>query len=318
MVNIIQNRNKFFILSGILVIASLAALIVWGLKLGIDFTGGSLLEVQVKSKQIKLTAQDVTDILQKNVSQIGEVRTQPTADGFLIRMKDLSEKKHQAVLEALKKPNVIPESLQKRLKGQNLHFTQDDIIEKRFESIGPVIGKELKNKAIWAISLAIIVIILYIAWAFRKVSKPVASWKYGIGAIIALAHDILIVIGVFVVLGHFLNFEVGILFVTALLTILGYSVNDTIVVYDRTRENLIYNPQETFEATVNKSVNETISRSINTSLTTLLVLFALYFLGGTTIKNFVLALIIGIISGTYSSIFIASPLLVVWQRLRRK
>ncbi|MFH1610283.1 MAG: protein translocase subunit SecF, partial [Patescibacteria group bacterium] len=193
------------------------------------------------------------------------------------------------------------------------------VVEKRFESIGPVIGEELKNKAIWAIGLALIIIIAFIAFAFRQVSKPVASWKYGIGAIIALAHDIIIVVGAFSVLNHFfLGFEVDILFVTALLTILGYSVNDTIVVYDRTRENLIYNPQSTFEETINKSVNDTITRSVNTSLTTLLVLLSLYFLGGTTIQNFVLALICGTLIGAYSSIFIASPLLVVWQKMSRK
>jgi len=293
---IIQNRKIFFIISGTLVLGSILSLAVWGLKLGIDFTGGSLLEIGVPN-QNKITAQSLSSKIQEKMPTIGEVRVQPTDKGFLIRMKTLDEKNHQSVLTVLKNEN-------------------NKIVENRFESIGPIIGNELKVKTIWAIIVALIAIILFVAWSFRKVSKPVASWKYGLGAIVALVHDILIVLGIFSVLGHFfMGFEADVLLVTALLTILGYSVNDTIVVYDRTRENLIYNPQPTFEETVNKSVNETVSRSINTAFTTLLVLFALYFFAGITIKNFVLALIIGIIAGTYSSIFIASPLLVVWQKI---
>ena len=303
-IRIIQNRNKFFIFSTILVVMSILSLAIWGLKLGIDFTGGSLLEVHV-SNDYNLSAQNVSNLIKQKMPDIGEVRVQPTEDGFLLRMKSLSEEEHQEVLAVLQK------SVAKT--------GRDRLVEKRFESIGPIIGQELKTKALWAIGLSLIVIILFVAIAFRKVSKPVQSWKYGIGAIIALTHDVLIVIGVFSVLGHFfLGFEADILFVTALLTILGYSVNDTIVVYDRTRENLIYNPQQTFEDTINKSVNETVARSINTGLTTLFVLLALYFLGGATIKNFVLALMIGTVIGTYSSIFIASPLLVVWQKLKKR
>ncbi|MBU4360486.1 protein translocase subunit SecF [Candidatus Parcubacteria bacterium] len=304
---IIHNRNKFFIASGILVLLSILSLSIWGLNFGIDFTGGSLLEVGV-SGEINMSGQDVSNLIIEKMPEIGQVRTQPTNDGFLIRMRDLNEAEHQKILSVLNDGIPSPEA-------------RDDILitEKRFESIGPMIGQELKDKALWAILLALIVIIAFIAWTFRKVSKPVASWKYGIGAIIALAHDVIIVTGIFSVLGHFfLGFEVDILFVTALLTILGYSVNDTIVVYDRTRENLIYNPQKTFEDTVNKSVNDTIKRSTNSSLTTLLVLLALYFLGGATIRNFVLALMLGTLVGTYSSIFIASPLLVVWQKMKRR
>jgi len=349
MLKIIQNRKIFFFISGILVAGSILSLIFWGLNLGIDFTGGSLLEVEVKGK-MHFSTEDVSAKIKKNLPEIGEVRVQPTESGFIIRMRDLSEEEHQKVVKEIKKlgnkeikeekPETRNQNLEENRDDKNLatqqfnnsttskeaeNFEKDDsqqeilsIQEKRFESIGPIIGQELKTKAIWAIGIALVVIILYIAWAFRKVSKPVASWKYGMGAIVALIHDILIVTGVFSVLGHFLGYEVGILFVTALLTILGYSVNDTIVVYDRTRENLIYNPQDTFENTVNKSVNETIARSINTGLTTLFVLLALYFLGGETIKSFVLTLMIGTVVGTYSSIFIASPLLVVWQKLSKR
>ena len=311
MIKLIQNRNKFFIFSGVLVIASIVALLIWGLNPGIDFTGGSFLELEVKNAEF--TAQQVTQAITNKIVDIGEVKVQPTDKGFFIRTRDLTEDEHQRVLASIKTINVQEnKNTEKIIKKQST-----EIIEKRFESIGPVIGQELKSKTVWAIGIALIVIVLFVAWSFRKVSKPVASWKYGIGAIIALAHDILIVTGVFAVLGHFLGYEVGILFVTALLTILGYSVNDTIVVYDRTRENLIYAPQDTFEETVNKSVNETIGRSINTSITTLLVLFALYFFGGTSISQFVLALMIGTAIGAYSSIFIASPLLVVWQKLKK-
>lgn len=289
MIKIIQNRNIFFIFSGVLLISAVLALSLWGLKLGIDFTGGSLLELSFSNRP---DVQEVVGLL------ADEAQIQPAGDNeFIIRTGDLSEDEHQQVLAVL---------------AEKYEFK-----ENRFESVGPIIGQELKNKAWMALVIALVMIIVYIAYAFRKVSKPVASWKYGISAIIALAHDIIIVTGVFAVLGHFLNVEVGILFVTALLTVLGYSVNDTIVVFDRVRENLIYRPKETFVETVNTSVNETILRSINTSLTTLIVLFSLYLLGGATIKNFVLVLIIGVVAGTYSSIFIASPLLIVWQKLKR-
>jgi len=329
MIKIIQNRKIYFIISGILMLASIIALSVWGLNLGIDFTGGSLLEVQVQNEHLDYTAQDITDIITTSVYEIGEVHTQPTQGGFLIRMQELSEQRHQAVISVLEGPTKISDGLKDKFRRsvengggltdeEVLALAKSEVVEKRFESIGPVIGQELKDKALWAIATALVIIVLFIAWSFRKVSKPVQSWKYGIGAILALTHDVLITTGVFAVLGHFFGMEVGILFVTALLTILGYSVNDTIVVYDRARENLIYNPQDTFEDTINKSVNETIGRSVNTSLTTLLVLFALYFLGGASIRDFVLTLILGVLLGTYSSIFIASPLLVVWQKLSRK
>lgn len=191
---------------------------------------------------------------------------------------------------------------------------EKNIEEKRFDSIGPVIGGELKNSAVWAIIVALIAIVLYIGWAFRKISRPVSSFKYGIVATIALFHNVIITLGVFSILGHFYNVEIGVPFVAAILAILGYSVNDTIIVFDRTRENLLKSGIDDFEEVVNKSVNETLVRSLNTSFTTLLILFALYLFGGETIKYFVVALLVGIAFGTYSSIFIASPLLVSWQR----
>lgn len=299
MLRIIQNRYIYFIISGILIIASIVLLSIWGLKLGIDFTGGTLIELNFANRP---DSHEVQNLLANEYQDLEEVKIQPAGDKeLIIRTKTLNEDEHQKLLAFL-----------------NKNYGQDTIVENRFESIGPVIGEELKNKAVTAIIIVLITIILYVAYTFRKVSKPVASWKYGIAAIMALIHDVLIVIGVFVVLGHIYNVEVGILFVTALLTVLGYSVNDTIVVFDRVRENLIYRPKETFVETINHSVNETILRSINTSLTTLLVLLAVYFFGGVTIKNFILALIIGTLAGTYSSIFIASPLLVAWQQFKKK
>lgn len=211
--------------------------------------------------------------------------------GMIFRLKDINEEKHQEVLKAL-----------------------SDVTEKRFDSIGPVIGSELKRKSLIALGLVLAMIILYVAYAFRKVSRPVASWKYGLVAVVALIHDIAIPMGVFVVLGRFYGIEIDILFVTALLTILGFSVHDTIVVFDRIRENLKKFGSADFESTVEQSVKETIGRSINTSLTVALTLLAVFILGGESIKYFTLALLIGVVVGTYSSIFIASPLLVVWHK----
>ncbi len=296
---IIQHKYIYFTISGLLVVASVVLLLWWGLKLGIDFTGGTLVELSFEQRP---AAHQLELDLQQSQLNLDEVKIQPAGEKeLIIRTKVLSEDEHQALLGWLKEK-----------------FGEDKIRENRFESIGPVIGQELKDKAVVAIIIVLLMIVLYVAYAFRKVSRPVASWKYGLAAIIALAHDVLLVVGVFVVLGRLMNVEVGILFVTALLTVLGYSVNDTIVVFDRVRENLIYRPKETFVETVNHSVNETLLRSINTSLTTLLVLLAVYLFGGTTIKYFVLALMIGTIAGTYSSIFIASPLLVVWHELTHR
>jgi len=198
-------------------------------------------------------------------------------------------------------------------------YADKQVVEESFSSVGPTLGNELKQKAIVALSLVLIAIILYISYAFRKVTNgPVPSWVFGIGAIVALIHDILVVVGVFVILGKFAGVQIDSLFVTALLTILGFSVHDTIVVYDRVREGLKDRAKKTFKEIVNESINTTLARSLNTSISTLLVLLALYLFGGASIQYFVLALIIGIISGTYSSIFIASPLLLLGQRLLKR
>lgn len=272
---------------------SLASLAVWNLNYGIDFVGGSLLEISFS--QDRPTSEEMIEKLSD--FDLGSVNLQPAEDNsFVLRFKEIDEDTHQTVISSLK---------------EGFETDARQMTEERFESIGPVIGRELKTKSIYSIIVILLAITIYIAWAFRRVSWPVASWKYGLTAIITLFHDVLIVMGVFVFLGRFLGVEINTAFVAALLTILGYSVNDTIVVFDRIRENLTRS-REDFETIVNISVNETINRSVNTSLTTFLVLIAIFLFGGATIKYFVLALICGVIIGTYSSIFVASPLLVWW------
>lgn len=289
---IIQNRKIFLSISLILILISLVSLIVWGLKWGIDFTGGSLIEVEfIGERPSNQVIQEKLSIL-----ELGQINLQPADEkGLIIKLKDIDEDIHQNILAQL---------------GSN-------IIEKRFESVGPVIGSELKSKSVWAIFFSLVAIILFIAWAFRKVSKPVPSWQYGVAAIVALFHDIFITCGLFAILGHYKGVEVGLPFIAALLTILGYSVNDTIVIFDRSRDNLLRSHWDDFEETVNLSINQSIIRCLNTSTTTLFVLLAIFLLGGASIKYFALALIAGVILGTYSSLFIASPLVVIWYNRKR-
>ena len=230
----------------------------------------------------------------------GYVATVQKSDenGVLIRTKTLSETEH----------NSLRQALESEFGG---------VDELRFDSIGPVIGSELRRNAILGVIVTLVLIALYVAWAFRKVSKPVASWKYGLLTIVAAFHDVIITLGAFSVLGHFFGWEIGTAFVAAVLTILGYSINDTVVVFDRTRENLALSGTYDFESTVEKSVNQTLARSLATSISTLLALFAIFLFGGATTQPFALALIIGIAVGTYSSLFLASPLLVAWETRKR-
>ena len=290
---IIKYRKVWYAFSLIIVIASLFSIFKFGLKQGIDFTGGALVEIEYASKP------DVVAIRQKiGELSLGNALVQPSGDkNIIVRMKDLTESQHQQVLSTA------------------LSVGQGKEI--RFDSIGPVIGKELRNKSITAMILVMIMIVLYIAFAFRKVSKPVSSFYYGLMAVVALIHDVTLPAGVFAFLGHYYGVEVDTLFVTALLTVLGFSVHDTIVVFDRIRENLKDGGNKNdFEKVVGSSVNQTIGRSINTSLTVILVLLAMFFLGGESTKYFSLALLIGVAIGTYSSIFLASPLLVTLQKLK--
>jgi len=301
---IIKNRKYYYIVSGVLFLASILSLIAWGLKPGLDFTGGSLLELNFSNTRPQVA--EVQQVLAP--LNLGEVIVQPAGEkDVILKFKSVTEDEHQKIFNAI--VGVFSP------RGNAIR-------ENRFESIGPVIGQELLNKAWWMLVIASLAIIAYIGFAFRKVSKPLASWKYGVSAILALVHDLVIVTGLFAILGHFAGVEVDGLFITALLTVMGFSVHDTIVVFDRTRENLSKFYTGKFDEVVNDSVNQTLVRSINTSLTVLLVLLCLYILGGDTTKNFTLALLFGIFIGTYSSIFVASPIIVDWNnwdhRLKKK
>lgn len=294
--NIIKYSKLWFTFSGILVVASLGALLTFGLPLGIDFTGGSKMDIAFENTSV--TVQEIRETIESSDFDLGEVTIIEGGEQgvFIFKMKDLDEETHS--------------KLKQSIKDKHGTFT-----EEAFVTIGPTIGETLKEKAFSAIIVAIVVIVLFVAYAFRKIPKRLNSWKFGVIAIIALIHDILITVGIFSVLSKYMGFEVNTLFITALLTILGYSVNDTIVIFDRIRENLKHwKKDETFADVADKSLRESIARSINTSLSTLFTLTALYILGAESIQYFVLTLIIGTVIGTYSSIFLASPLLVMWQK----
>ena len=291
---IVKYRKIFYTISGLLVLASFAVMAIYGLKLGIDFKGGSIIEIEyIENKPAQEELSNTLETLGLDAS------VRPTGEnGYIVRMKEITPEEKTSLENALKK------------------FGTHE--EKRFDSIGPVLGTEALRKALFSIVLVIIAIILFISYAFRKVSEPISSWKYGVVAIVVLVHDVIIPTGVFAVLGYFVGYEIDTLFITALLVVLGFSVHDTIVVFDRVRENLRDSfGKKPFEQIVGESIKQTFTRSINTSLTTLLALIILYFVGGTPTEHFSLVLIIGIIAGTYSSIFIGSPLLVTiekWQR----
>lgn len=308
---IVTHRKFFYALSVILIAFSFFTVFTHGLNFGIDFKGGSIIEVDFPNGTTATSTTATNAVATSTVAttvtvdsikselktlNIGEaVIRQAGEHGFIIRTKSLSEVERKAVVATL---------------GGDV---------KRFDSVGPVLGQELQGKAIWSISLVMLAIVLFIAFVFRNVSKPVASWKYGVVAIVALLHDIIVPTGIFAYLGRNGGYEIDALFVTALLVILGFSIHDTIVVFDRTRENLKNGlGKKTFEQTVGESVSQTLTRSINTSLTTVLALVALFFFGPETTRNFALALIIGIMTGTYSSIFIGSPLLVTWEKWSSK
>ncbi len=296
MINIVGTRKIWYAVSGIVVAASIALIALFGFKLGIDFTGGALIELQYTKGQP--SPAEVVKILDSN-GLTGSV-VQPLGNNeLLLRTKPLSPEQHEALIAGLKKQS-----------------GDSSFVEVRFETIGPTISSELRQKSLNMILAVVVAIILYLSWAFRSVSKPVSSWKYGLIAVSVLLHDVLVPAGVFALLGHLYGIEIDTLFVTAMLTVMGFSVHDTIVVFDRIRESLDRNNSTTFEDTVNFSINTTIPRTINTSMTTMIALFSLFFLGGETTKYFSLTMIIGIFVGTYSSIFIASPLLVTWHKLQ--
>lgn len=289
MLKLMKYKVWFFIFSTLVILPGLFYLITSGLKLGIDFTGGALLEYEFFPSPQKNYEKPTTD----NLSKYGVI-TPEQNNTFIIRTKPIEQ-----------------EQLQQLKKELGDRFGKFEV--RREENVGPIIGEELKQKAVIAIVLACIMIVLYITYAFRKLPKPASSFRFGIAAIVALVHDVLVVLGLFAIFGKLLNVEIDTLFVTALLTIIGFSVHDTIVVFDRIRENLPKHLGKKFTEVADISITQTLARSLNTSLTVVFVLLALLLFGGVTIKWFVAALLIGIISGTYSSIFNATALLVFWE-----
>jgi preprotein translocase subunit SecF len=292
-------QNYFIGIPVFFAVISVIALIVWGLQIGIDLRGGSLLQVTYPDGRPEQIA------LQSKVSELGfgEVRVQPTNEkDYILRQRELTPEEKETLDSAL--------------------GTFGKIEQVQFNSVGPSIGAELMRKAWWAIGAITLLTIAFIAFAFRGVSKPVASWKYGVVAIVTLMHDILIPVGLFAYLGHARGAEVGVLFIVALLTILGISINDTIVVFDRIRENLslnnLKNVKASFTEVVWKSIIQTFTRSVNTSVTVIVVLLALFYVGPDSTKDFALTLIVGMIAGTYSSIFLASPLLILISKYQKQ
>ncbi len=294
--SIVKNRKIWYALSSVMIVGSIVAMFAFGFNFGIDFTGGSIMEIQTPAG---LSTADVSSAFASAGYEHAVVQPSGNQE-MIIRLESLDETAHQAVLTALK--------------------TKDaGLQELKFDSFGPAIGSELRKKTITGIVVVLILVCLYIAFAFRKVSEPIASWKYGILTILAGLHDVIVPMGLFAVLGHYLGWQVDTAFVAAALTILGYSINDTIVVFDRTRENLTRQVgNETFEETVDKSIKQTITRSMYTTLTTMLALAGIFIFGGDTTRPFSLALLVGIGIGAYSSVFIASPLLVTWEWLKKK
>jgi preprotein translocase subunit SecF len=295
---VIKNRKIFYGISAVIVGVSLISIFTWGLKFGIDFAGGSILEVNYPDQRIE--KQVVLDQINSlgidrdfSVRQTGE-------SGYIIRSTTISDEQKNQILSIIS--------------------SDTSVEEVRFNTVGPTLGKELTSKGITAFMVIVISIILFVAYVFRQVSKPVSSWKYGFVAIIAFIHDVLVPVGLFAFLGQFYGVEVDTLFIVAILVVLGYSINDTIVVFDRIRDNLKKvkekNRKDKFEEIVGKSLRQVFARSINTSITTLIALTAIFIWGGESTKWFSLALIAGVLAGTYSSIFFASPMLVTFSKMK--
>ena len=290
MIDIMGKKIWYFAFSTLIITPGIISLFVFGLNFGIDFTGGTLLEYEFKQEVERSEIKDTFLEADVEVSSIQKT----SQNSYLIRSKPLVDDQVKAVQVKLNEKYEEPKEL-------------------RRETIGPTIGAELLRNAIIALTVAVIAIVLYISWAFRKVPAPASSWRFGISAIIALFHDVLIVIGLFSIFGYLFAVEIDALFVTALLTVIGYSVHDTIVVFDRIRENLTREISSSFSEVVNHSIIQTVTRSLNTSVTIVFVLAAIILFGGASIRWFIIALMIGVIVGTYSSIFNATPILVLWQ-----
>lgn len=295
--NIVGRKNWYFGLSLLVIIPGVVAMFLWGLNLSIDFTGGSRLTLSFDNAVGDKQTQVISRVLKEEKIKVAGIEKSDKL--VFIKTSPMDQNQNSKLINTLLKDF-------------------KDVKEPEFETIGPVIGRETTLNALKAVGIASVLIILYITWSFRQVPKPASSFRFGVCAIIALIHDVLVVVGIFAILGHFLGVEIDSLFVTAILTVIGFSVHDTIVVFDRIRENLKRMGGSNFPKTANDSILQTIDRSLNTSLTVVLVLIALLLFGGESIRWFVVALLIGIIVGTYSSIFTASPLLVLWQEISDK
>lgn len=291
---IVKHRLYWYLVSGLMIAAALGVLMSFGLKQGIDFSGGTMLSVRFDQRPSSVDAEKALGAL-----NLDTIIIQPAGDTDLnFRFKTIDEETHQKMLETLK-------------------ATFGDIVELQYNAIGPAVGEELRQKAVSSLVIIFLLVLAFIAWSFRRVSAPVQSWKYGAVVLFSAFHDVIIPVGLFALLGKIYNWEIGTPFIAAVLTIMGYSINDTIVVLDRVRENL-QKTSGTFEEIVERSVNQTIFRSFNTSMTTILALLAVYLFGGDSIKQFALALIVGVATGTYSSIFVMPSILVTWNSLTRK
>lgn len=296
--NILAKKSWYFIISGLIIIPGIISLLLWKVKPAIDFTGGTLIEVKFESANVNIEKENIHTIAKSTGIDIASIQESGNKT-YLLRLKPIDNAKNQTLQKALSEK-------------------YGDVQELRYETVGPTIGNETTVNALKAILIASLAIVIYIAIAFREIPKPYSSIKFGICAVFALIHDVLVVIGLFSLFGHFFNVEIDTLFITALLTIMGFSVHDTIVVFDRIRENLRKMSSQPFENVVNISIIQTLGRSLSTSLTVLFTLCALFLFGGESIRWFVVALIVGIVSGTYSSIFNAAPLLVLWEEKAKR
>jgi len=293
-----MNFTKYFkfynIFSCLLLFSAIFLLFAIGLNFSIDFTGGSILEIEFEKRPENPVIQEKLRDL-----NLGEITIQPTGDrGVILRIKEINEASHQEILSKLGEIS--------------------NVREQRFENIGPVVGKELRQKTITLIIVSLLSLLIYITIAFSKVSRPISSWQYGVISILTLSFDVLVAIGIFTLLEKFYQAQLSVPIVTALLTILGYTINDKVIVFDRIRENILKGQKKTFEETVNFSLNQTLTRSLSTGTCTLLVLLFIFFFGGDTLRYFSLILIVGIVVGTYSSLFLATPILVGWLKWQKK
>ena len=295
MISFIKHKNIFFVLTLAAIAAAVAAISVWGLRPGIEFTGGSLTIVEYHD------ARPETGVIREKVQSLGLADASVYAveeKGAAIRTENLSAQRREALLAALKETG--------------------EFEEKSFESIGPMVGRELTGKMSLLVLVSLLAMLLYIAVAFRNVPGQIGAWQFGAASFLILCHDILIPLGIFAALGAFWGVQITIPVITALLIVVGYAINNVIVVYDRVRENLLRDRRADFAENANRAINQTLSRQINTSLATLLPVFAIYFLGGESLKYFSLALILGVAVGTYSSVFLSAQLLVLWRQIKAR